>query len=174
MKQIRVYFCCILYLAICLVGCSHKTPDEPSALEVVSGSTTITYTVGKNEWNRCKYDREDTFKVLAKENNEFEYFHLGDTIVIKFLDSAPDTIELYDYILNSDGTLKYTTAATEPLNVELKDKKIEFELPANIAAVLSSNSKDYEPGATIRGFRLICTWGSNECEYAFIIRTDAK
>ena len=37
-----------------------------------------------------------------------------------------------------------------------------------------SKRKDYEDGNTLRGFRLICTWGENECEYVFVIRTDAK
>jgi len=30
----------------------------------------------------------------------------------------------------------------------------------------------YEPGSTIKGYRLVCSWGGNECEYAFIIRSD--
>ena len=43
-----------------------------------------------------------------------------------------------------------------------------------MAAMLSSNSKDYEPENTIRGFKLICSWGDNECEYGFIITSDAR
>ncbi|MCA1293209.1 hypothetical protein LBW89_09270 [Paenibacillus sp. alder61] len=32
---------------------------------------------------------------------------------------------------------------------------------------------DYEPGAVLRGFRLLCEWDSEIKEVAFVIRTDA-
>ena len=38
----------------------------------------------------------------------------------------------------------------------------------------SGLSSYYVEGKTdLRGFRMIATWGENECEYAFIIRTDS-
>ena len=48
-----------------------------------------------------------------------------------------------------------------------------FKLERHWAALLSSSSEDYKNGNTLRGFRLLCTWGENQCEYAFVIRTDA-
>ena len=62
----------------------------------------------------------------------------------------------------------------QAIPIEFKNGKGSFVLVSNPAALLSSASSDYEPGAIIRGFRLICEWGENECESVFIIRSDAR
>lgn len=49
-----------------------------------------------------------------------------------------------------------------------------FTLDENFLVYASSASEDYEPGAIIRGFRLVCTWGDNTQEVAFVIRTDVS
>ncbi|MOA54166.1 hypothetical protein D3C78_1777370 [compost metagenome] len=79
-----------------------------------------------------------------------------------------------DYILKDNGTLKYKKETAEPVNVEWADKTATFKLDSNMAAFLSSDSKDYESGATIRGFRLTGEWLDQTKEITFVVRTDAK
>lgn len=102
------------------------------------------------------------------------YVKLGEVIQIEFSNTAPDSYKLTDYILRDDGTFKYKKEIAEPVNVEFEDKTATFRLDSNMAAFLSSNSKDYESGATIRGFRLTGEWLDQTKEITFVVRTDAK
>jgi hypothetical protein len=90
------------------------------------------------------------------------------------LETAPDSYKLTDYILRDDGSFKYKKEIAELVNVEFEDKTATFKLDSNMAAFLSSNSKDYEAGATIRGFRLTGEWLDQTKEIMFVVRTDAK
>ena len=44
----------------------------------------------------------------------------------------------------------------------------------NIATAFSSNYKDYEKGATIKGYRMIFDWGESETEVLFVVRTGSN
>ena len=65
----------------------------------------------------------------------------------------------------------YSDKLSEDIPVELKDGKYSFEIKKNMASALSSTY--VENKTDIRGFRVIASWGQNECENAFIMRTDA-
>lgn len=67
------------------------------------------------------------------------------------------------------GDKKYPTPVIN-IPFELKDSKYTFEIKKNIEVELDSF---YEKGMTyFRGFRIIASWGRNECEYGFVIKTD--
>ncbi|WP_375103400.1 hypothetical protein ACDZ28_28495 [Paenibacillus sp. RS8] len=102
------------------------------------------------------------------------YVKFGEIIQIEFSDTAPDSYNLTEYILRDDGTFKYKKETAAPVNVELEDKTATFKLDSNMASFLSSDSKDYEAGATIRGFRLTGEWVDQTKEITFVVRTDAK
>jgi len=78
-----------------------------------------------------------------------------------------------DSVLNESGVIKYTTREDITIPFTFSNRKGAFMLEMNPAVFLSSNSEDYLPGKTMRGFRLTCSWGENQCEYGFITRTDA-
>ena len=149
---------------------------DPPKILITSEDKEIHYVIGLNQWNGSIYDREDTFQTIMKKDSGIEvtYIKLGETIQIQFIGTAPDKLQLEDCILKEDGMPKYTEKEVNEIPVKLTNGKLTFKLDAHMAAMLSSNSKDYEPGNTIRGFRLICNWDNNECEYGFVIRTDAK
>lgn len=116
-----------------------------------------------------------SFQSLMVESDvSIPYVKLGEIIEIEFSNTAPNSYKLTDYILKDNGTLKYKKETAEPVNVEWADKTATFKLDSNMAAFLSSDSKDYESGATIRGFRLTGEWLDQTKEITFVIRTDAK
>lgn len=153
-----------------------SAPNNPPEILITAGHKEIPYVIGLNEWNGAKYDREATFQTIMKKDSSIEipYIPLDETIQIEFKGIVPDELQLRDYILKKDGTPKYTEKEVNEIPVKLVDGKMAFKLQEHMAAMLSSNTKDYEPGNTIRGFTLTCKWGDNECEYGFIIKTDAK
>lgn len=148
---------------------------EPPEIIIMADDTQIGYVVGLNKWNRAVYDRENTFETIMKEESKIEipYIKSGTIIEIKVKGRVPDTVELRDSVLNESGVIKYTTREDITIPFTFSNRKGAFMLEMNPAVFLSSNSEDYLPGKTIRGFRLTCSWGDNQCEYGFIIRTDA-
>lgn len=172
MKKIMII---IPLLIAILSACTNKS-DEPPTIIVKSGSITLDTTVGKNKWNDAVYDREDTFIVLMKNKEilDLPYINLNEDIGIKFPSGTPDSFTLKDYILNSKGERKYSEEMAIEIPLQFSKKTAVFKLEENKAAFFSSDTSSYERGGIIRGFRLTCTWGANECEYAFILRTDAN
>ena len=191
----KKYHLCILCLFIIVVftACSNSkgkvetskgtTMSEnkgntvsPPEILITLKDKNIPWVLGLNDWNGFVYNRKDIFQSIMEKGSGIKvpYFKLGGTIAIEMKGTAPDKIVLKDYILKQDGVPKYTEREINVVPIKLIDGKGTFKFDMHIAAMLSSNSKDYEPGNTIRGFRLTCNWGSNECEYGFIIKTDAN
>lgn len=148
---------------------------EPPEIEVMAGGTAIGHIVGLNQWNGAVYDRENTFQAIMKGRlkTDLPYIKQGKEVTIEFKGTVPGSVELQDHVLNEEGRIKYGERLMQKVPIEFKNGRGSFILSQNMAAFLSSNSEDTKPGASIRGFRLLCRWGDNECEYAFIVRTDA-
>jgi hypothetical protein len=146
--------------------------SEPSSLQITVGKSVLSYVVGLNQWNESEYDREDNFKLIMKGvlASDLPLIELGETISIEFLGQVPDSTMLTECLLQSDGTQKFTIEDT--IDIDFSSGQGSFILEKNMSVAFSSNSADFMPGASIRGFRLICKWGNNECEYAFVIRSD--
>ncbi|MEK4509024.1 hypothetical protein [Paenibacillus sp. FSL K6-2524] len=173
MKNLVLSSLLVVFITL-LSGCNNKL-EEPPEIVITTGDTEIEYVVGLNQWNGAKYDREGTFQTIMREKSasELPYIKKNAEFHIEFKGAAPDSIEMLDYVLDASGDIKYTEKEIKVVPFELENKKGSFVLDTNLATGLSSNSADYEPGASIRGFQLNCTWGENESEYAFIIRSDA-
>lgn len=150
--------------------------EQPPEITISAGDGQISYVTGLNQWNGAKYDREDTFHTIMKGTapSDLPYIHFCEKVRIAFKGPVPDTVQLTDTILTREGDIRYTSRETNIIPIAFQEAKGSFTMQAHMSAWLSSNSEDYKPGATIRGFRLTCTWGENECEYAFILRTDAN
>ncbi len=162
----------LIFIFMFSVACSDVSVNDPPEITIQFGETNINYVVGLSSWDGDDYDREDTFKIIVK--NDFEllpYVELYSEIIFNIDEKiVPEKMVLYEYVLDENGNNKY---AYREVLFNWKNGKGSFILDTYVATLLSSNSIDNEPDATIRGFKLICTWGKNECEYAFIIRTDA-
>lgn len=148
---------------------NHKTPPE---ITVKINNQSIETKSGLNQWNGLVYDRKDIFKAIIKKNSDIPYFHLGDMISIQFKQNQPDEITVMNYILTARGDYKYSDRTEEKVTLNQEDKIYSFQLEPHSASYLSSDLSDYERRKSIRGFRIVCSWGENECEYGFILRTD--
>lgn len=172
MKRIA-FMTAMLLICILFFGCKGEI-SEPPEIKVTCDGTEIPYVVGLNKWGGSAYDREDTFHTIMKAKKDIPYIKQEKEIQIEFLGLMPDSTKLEDFVLDSNGNKKYNeTVKPKTIPIKFSNKKGKFIISQNYASMFSSNSKDYEPGASIRGFRLNCKWGEDECEYAFIIRSDA-
>lgn len=166
-----------IILTFALYGCESETKkSDPPNLTITSGDINLDYTTELYKWNGTVYDLSLPFSSLMNDNNnegsELKYLPLGSTIDIKFESNPPDKVILNDYVLKKDGT----PYGSQPAEVEITntDSIYQFRLEPNLFSMVSSDSRDYEKGASIRGFQLICTWGEDECKYSFIINSDAS
>lgn len=177
-KKIIVSIILVLFTSIFVAGCTSpestlKSPKEPPEIKVTIGDKEIDYVVAKNIWNNAIYDREGTFQTILKKGFKVEipYVELGKSVMIDFKKYPPDKLIISDILLNEDGNKMYPSIEIISFPAVLKNGKCSFEINKNMETLLDSN---WEPGKTYnRGFSMIATWGENECEYAFIIRTDS-
>lgn len=169
----------ILILSAAVYSQSQLAEPTPPKIVVTVNGKVIDYVVGINEWDGAVYDRLDTFHTIMKVDSGIEIPYvklgkLGKLVKIEFMETAPANTKLYDALLKRDGSNKYADRVTIDVPVKFVNGKFSFNLEPQMASKLSSNSADYLDGNTLRGFRLICTWGKNKCEYAFVISTDAQ
>ena len=167
----------VMILTACLATNKIGVPNEPPEITIKSGSTEIFYVVGKNIWNGAVYDRENTF-IAQKErifNRDMPYIKNGAKITVSFGGNKPDSINLSEIILDEHGNAKWRTdehAKTYEVDFPPFGGTGTFTIEPNYATTLSSHSADHEAGNTIKGYRMVCSWGKNECEYAFVILGD--
>lgn len=168
----------VLFITTCtLSACSSEEKKEGNHtpdIEIKAGNIDLMDTVKSK--NITTFDKEDTSLFESIMNDAaatIPYIQIGETMTIHFSDTFPESYELYDYVLQKDGTMKYSWLATESVSLESMDKVVSFQLKENLSSKFSSNSDDYEPGKLIRGFRLIGKWGEHLREYAFLIKSDA-
>ena len=163
----------LLIAALMIVYTSRKSPQEPPKLTITIGDKELEYVIAKNKWDGAIYDREDTFKSILKKDPgvEIQYIEIGKTAVIGFKNYPPSQFTISDILIDKNGNQIYSSKVIISIPVELKDGKCSFEIKKNWASALSSTY--VENKIDIRGFRMIASWGENECEYAFIIKTDS-
>lgn len=165
----------ILILAITITACSRVSNDDfKAALSIKVGETDTTVAVKSRGIDTVKDEDTELFQAILKDEDvELPYIPLGEKIQFEFKDEAAQSYELTDYVLNEDGKLKYKQTINQKIDMAMIDGTGTFILQENLMTMLSSQSQDYEPGATLRGFRLICKGDNGTKEYAFVIRTDA-
>lgn len=174
-KKLKVAFSLIFIVCISVIGyfyISVMLPIEPPEVTIMIGDEYLDYIIGKNQWHGTKYDREDTFQTIMKNTSasELPYIKVGSTATIQFKKHPPVKVTISDILITEDGNQIYTNKETVNIPVKLKNGKTSFEIQHHWATALSSYY--VKDKTNIRGFRIVATWGQNECEYAFIIRTN--
>ncbi|MGM9974573.1 MAG: hypothetical protein ACI33K_11100 [Clostridiaceae bacterium] len=174
-KKINFYLSIILTLAL-FTGCAGgkvggntegKSPEEPPEISIIAGNVSLPWVVGLNKWDGAIYDREDTFKDFFNKNNEVIELELGTKITIDFKDHEPDEVVVEEYILKDNG--EQFSEGSEPKDIEgitFKGDKMTFVLEESSEVP----SEAVINGYIMRGFRVTCTWGENECEYAIVVK----
>lgn len=168
----------VLCAAIVFILSSCNKTDEGVGIIVKTESGEINAVVKSRSVESVDYGDGDTelFQTIMNDSSAgIPYVKLGETIDIAISGEGPESYQLMDYILNEDGTVKYEQQkqTAQPINITLNDGGGSFVLEENKWVYFSSDNKDYEPGAAIRGFRLTGDWKGEIKEYVFIIRTDA-
>lgn len=171
MRKVFV-FALILILAAFIVGCSYNSIKEPPEISITIGDKKIEYISAKNKWNGSIYDREDTFVTILKDQKDIPVFQNDSTVEISFKSNPPDEFRVLDILIDENGRQIYTDKEIKSVPVELYGGKYAFKIEKHLASFLSSQY--YPDKKDIRGFRMITSWGENECEYAFVIKTDTK
>lgn len=168
MRKVIILFALTL---VVFMGCSSNSIQEPPELSIIIGDKEIEYISAKNKWNGYIYDREDTFVTIFKEQKDIPTFEYGSVVEIAFESNSPDEFIVEDILIDENGRQIYTDKEIKNIPVELDDDKCSFKIEKHLASILSSY---YEPDKKdIRGFRMIASWGENECEYAFVIKTNS-
>ena len=176
MKKVALLIAILAFTFLAFSGCKAQEPEAFPAIKVSSGGVEISTVIGKNRLNGAVYDREPTLRHLMSRCAPSDLVHVqnGETIAITFEGTAPDTATLTEHIINADGSMKYESEYSGTvIDIVFTDGKGSFTLEPNFATVLSSDGADYAPGATLKGYRLTCDFGDDQCEYAFAIRSDA-
>jgi len=160
----------------CAVG-ALSPPTEPPAIEVQYGDSAIEWVVGKNKWNGSAYGREDHFRLIMTDTviEELPYIRNGESISIKINGNIPSSVVLAEHLITENGDKIFAILQGKPYDFcfGASSRTGVFTIEPNGAIAFSSSTAYYFPGALIKGYTLVCTWGGNECEYAFVIRGDA-
>ncbi|REK75975.1 hypothetical protein [Paenibacillus paeoniae] len=175
MKNKMKYAWLVGLAVLWLAGCTNSAND--AEIRVKSESKTIDFIAEKGGGDGVLSIVDGRlFQEWVSDQEEIPYLKLGAAITIQLNKNISGSYELKDVLLKEDGALKYIT---QPFIEQSHDTVIDFDkgvgsfiLTENAYAYLSSQSKDYEPGATIRGFQLYLH--DKDETIAFVIRTDAS
>lgn len=172
MKRLLLKSIVLLLMSILINGCTFtKSHQEPPEVKITIEGKQMGLIISKNQWNGVKYDREDTLKTIL--NNGLErvpYINVGSTATVSFSNNPPNKLTVSDILIDNNGNPIYTQNEIVNIPVELKDGKCSFQIIKHFASSLSSYY--VESKMNIRALKMTASWGENECEYTFIIRTN--
>lgn len=149
---------------ILLVGCN-PIKNDVKEITVSSGNNSISV-----------FSNDESFKTIMKSLSleDLVYIKNYEEILIEFNGISPRNIKLTEHILNKKGAPKFATEeAGKVINTKLDKDNVAFKIEPNLTSSLSSNGNDFNPGATIKGYHLVCDFGKSNSDYYFIIRGDA-
>ncbi|WP_127533072.1 hypothetical protein [Paenibacillus kobensis] len=168
-------------LLVMLASCSSKDNSEPAAtlpeVQIIADGTELQV----QSRTVAEYDESDSelfqSMVGAAGTADIPYIKLGSAVEVQLHGITPESYRMTEYILNPDGSLKYAPSPDQPpqqpMAMSFQEGAGAFILNPSPMASLSSQSADYEPGATIRGFRFVTNNAGKMKEYAFVLRSDA-
>lgn len=167
---LSVIFAVLLFSACNKNGTGIKSENAPE-IKVTAEDKNISWVLGLNKWDGSVYDRKDNFSVYFEKFTADDLVFLNRESVIQIeFDRRPDSFTLKDYVLRDNGELMFGNEMVQTVTeIDGEGNKISFTLGDNISEFLSSAIHEY----FIRGFKLTCRWGEDECEYAFAVKKDS-
>lgn len=155
-------------------------PKDPPEIMIDVDGLSLDYIVKATKWNEDagKLKEKDAFDQILKKEQFIPTIQViglggdeGKTITINFGQSIPDSIRVYDAMLEDDGKVLYGDKLILEQAVKIIDNsKIQIPLGQHFALALSSSSEAYNKD-WYRLFRVECKWLDKECNYAFLINT---
>lgn len=166
------------FMMIIFSACNHMNDKDSKSIPEITlkvGNENIRFAMKSRTLDTVDFEDTSLFQSIMNDPKiTIPYAKLGDTVHISF-NREPKSYELKESILTTDGVFKYKSEPVhqQPVDIEFNPNSATFTLNENIYSLLSSNTSDYEPGGTIRGFRLVSKWEDQTQEYVFVIKTDA-
>lgn len=151
-------------MMILLAGCNVAN-NEGQKIIVTAGKINI-----------ALYNHRENFLSIIESISleDLAYIKNNENILIEFNGKTPKSIRLSEHILNEKGEPKFATEEKgKDIDIKLDKSKASFKIEPNFATSFSSAGNDYDPGATIKGYRLVCDWGESNSEHFFVIRGDS-
>ena len=183
MKQGKIYlkncaFFLLIAAVLLLLACKGQVgqvKQEPQ-LQVAAGEQDLKVIYYGDRHNESRKEVNKRLKqamegILAEE---ISYVPIGEEIVIKAENFETEEFSITDYILKENGEIRYDEKVAQTSVIPVNDGAVSFPLPSHFAAFLSSDSEDYKPGKTIRGFVVRAEIDDAPFAFAFILRTDAE
>lgn len=183
-RMIKIILLIITALAVAAIFSFFLSPESllpakpPQPVITIDGKK-MEYITAKYKWNSTVYNQSKPFNLLKKDafqefmekrpENEIPYFKIGKTVLIDFQNALPDKLLVQDMIIDKDGRTIYGDKFAMDVPTERKENVYTFIIEKNTASAFSSIMHDTD----LQGISITCSWGENECEYAFIIKTDA-
>jgi L-fucose mutarotase/ribose pyranase (RbsD/FucU family) len=163
-----------------LLDLEKEIPVTPPQVIISMEGLSLDYVVSTTKWDAA--EKEFTTAKAVEEIMEKNPFiptiglnnsmcELNKTIVLNFGSSIPDSIKVYDAMLDDQGGVRYGGKLIMEQAVKILDgSRVSFNVKQHMAYFLSSYSGDYEKDWR-RLFRVVCRWGEKECVYALLINT---
>jgi hypothetical protein len=177
MKKVQwpIISCLVVLLFLTAFYLNKRHANSAIELKATAGSDHSTSVVKSRIVETLNDQDSDLFQSIINDSTIIvPYAKLGETVHLKLKDDKEaSSYELKEIILNKNGTFKYDSKLDRAVYINFINGSTSFNLSANTSSMLSSNTEDYKPGASLRGYRFVCKWENQIQEYAFIIRTDS-
>lgn len=156
-------------LIFAISGCSNseKSPD-------------LTMTINQKTINVVKIEdipenNKELFKpsIEGKKSKEILHAQIGDNIILKFNNNAPDKATIQEYFLNDNGDILYTDAEIKDIEISKDPKeknKYSFIIEKSLVSGLSSES--FEEKTDLRGYKITTNIGDITSVYICSIKTE--
>jgi L-fucose mutarotase/ribose pyranase (RbsD/FucU family) len=156
-------------------------PLTPPEIIISIDGLSLNYVVSPSNWGKeeNEFATGNALAEIMKSDSFIPTFGLANrsivetykSVMINFGNSIPDSIKVYDAMLDDQGGVRYGDKLIMEQTVKILDgRRVSFDLKQHIANGLSSFLGDYEKDWR-RLFRVVCKWGDKECVYAFLINT---
>jgi hypothetical protein len=164
-----------------LVDLEKEIPTTPPPITITMEGLSLDYVVSKTKWDTVNHEfiTANALKKILEKTPFIPTIKLtgtsiqesNKTMVINFGNCMPDSIKVYDAMLDDQGGVRYGDKLIMEQAVKiLDDSRVSFDIRQHVAYFLSSYSGDYEKDWR-RLFRVECRWGEKECSYAVLINT---
>lgn len=174
MKKTTVLIFVIAICSLLISGCTAKNmPTEPPDIHISIDEKSVNSGWSIIKWDGTVYEKSDQLTNFIQDSKEPEisYFEIGKLVEISFSVNPPDKILITSTLLTEGGGQLYTDKEILNIATDYKNGNCKFEIPMHPASALSSLA--LEGKTDIQGYRILASWGENECEYVFVIRTDS-
>lgn len=170
----------VIAIVLLISACSNPkgkrnevSQNEMPKLTVKIGDIDFSSNVSSKRIQKIDKENTEVFQDIIKSDS-ISYFPLGTNVKLELDNEDSVSYQLLDCVLKEDGTLKFQKSTIKETDRKF-DKGIDsFTFDENLAVNLSSISKNFQQGKTIRGFKLIYNWKEQMYEYDFVIRTDSS